>query len=80
MIRATDGPIEVSFYVEESLAAADAAGESPAQRQREVPAALWGEIGQRIAAVFDDFTLADLVARAEAAGVSRDEPALMYFI
>lgn len=78
IIRATDGPIEVSFYLEEN--SVDAATEAGKGSRREVPAALWSEIGQRIAAVFDDFTLADLVARAEAAGISRDEPALMYFI
>jgi Rrf2 family protein len=78
VIRATDGPIEVSFSVDDlPLEATSAASGRP---HREVPAALWSEIGQRIAAVFDDFTLADLVARAEAAGLSRDEPALMYFI
>lgn len=76
IIRATDGPIEVSFYVEETSTEATAEGRG----KREVPAALWAEIGQRIASVFDEFTLADLVARAEAAGISRDEPALMYFI
>lgn len=78
IIRATDGPIEVSFYLEEN--SLDASNEAGKTSRREVPAALWSEIGQRIAAVFDDFTLADLVARAEAAGISRDEPALMYFI
>lgn len=75
IVRATDGPIEVSFYADEP--AEPGAGARP---HREVPAALWSEIGQRIALVFDDFTLADLVARAESAGLSRDEPVLMYFI
>lgn len=78
IIRATDGPIEVSFYLEDSLP--DASLDPGARSRREVPAALWSEIGERIAAVFDDFTLADLVLRAEAVGLSRDEPALMYFI
>lgn len=78
IIRATDGPIEVSFYLEESVP--EVPGDPAARSRREVPAALWSEIGERIAAVFDDFTLADLVLRAEAVGLSRDEPALMYFI
>ncbi len=77
IIRATDGPIEISFSTEElpGLAAADAP-----RATHEMPTALWSEIGRRIADVFDEFTLADLVARAESAGLSRDDAALMYFI
>jgi Rrf2 family iron-sulfur cluster assembly transcriptional regulator len=78
VIRATDGPIEVSFTVDDF--SPDTPSAQAGRPHREVPAALWSEIGQRIAAVFDDFTLADLVSRAEASGLSRDEPALMYFI
>lgn len=78
IIRATDGPIEVSFYADEAFGSGPAG--APPRTGREMPAAIWADIGKRIAEVFDTCTLADLVARAESAGISRDDTALMYFI
>lgn len=74
--RATDGPLETSFCQAEE-------GSTPVacpRNARCIPAVVWGELSTRVAAIFDDYTLADLVERAEAAGLSRGEPGYMYFI
>src|SRR6185312_14013800 len=47
----------------------------------DVPSLVWGEIGARLIDVLEQATLAEFVARAEAAGVRRAaQPPTMYFI
>ncbi|MEE2789624.1 MAG: Rrf2 family transcriptional regulator [Myxococcota bacterium] len=41
---------------------------------------LWHEISERIYKIYAEYTLADLVQRAEDAGLSRGAPGYMYFI
>jgi Rrf2 family protein len=74
VVRATDGPLELSFCASDD-------GEHFGGDGRSVPAAVWSEVSARVNEVFAGFTMADLVARAEAAGLSRDPGSgYMYFI
>ena len=41
---------------------------------------VWDEISRRVYAVYAEYSLADLVQRAEDAGLSRGAPGYMYFI
>ncbi len=77
VVRATDGPLESSFCAGDDGAALHSACPRDA---RCIPATVWGEITSRIAAIFDEYSIADLVTRAERAGISRGGPAYMYFI
>lgn len=78
IVRATDGPLEVNFCQADD--GRPLHGQCP-RESRCIPAVVWGEVSSRVAQVFEEFTLADLVARAEAAGLSRDpEAGYMYFI
>ncbi len=75
IVRATDGPLELSFCM------GDDGEHFGGHDGRNVPAAVWSEVSARVTEVFEGFTLADLVARAEAAGLSRDPGhGYMYFI
>jgi Rrf2 family protein len=77
VVRATDGPLEVNFCSAEDGKSVH--GACP-RNSRCIPAVVWGELSTRVAEIFDDYTLADLVTRAEAAGITRDGPGYMYFI
>lgn len=77
IMRATDGPIEVSFCQSED--GAPLHGACP-KNTRCIPAVIWGEISTRIRALYEEYTLADLVTKAEAAGLSKGAPGYMYFI
>ncbi len=77
IMRATDGPLETSFCQNE--AGGPLHGACP-KSSRCIPAVVWGEVLGRVAAVFDEVTLADLVQRAVEAGIQRGEPGYMYFI
>ena len=77
IVRATDGPLEVNFCQNE---AGEAVHRACPKNSRCIPAVVWGEVSTQVAEIFDGITLADLVARAEEAGVPRGQPGLMYFI
>ena len=77
IVRATDGPVEVSFCLNDD---GEPMHRACPRNSRCIPAVVWGEIASRVAEVFEDYTLADLVKRAEEAGLSRGEPGYMYFI
>lgn len=77
VMRATDGPLEVNFCQNEG--GQPLHGACP-KNSRCIPAVVWGELSTRVAAIFDETSLADLVERAVAAGIPRGEPGYMYFI
>lgn len=77
ILRATDGPTEVSFCLADD--GAPLHRDCP-RSSRCIPAVVWTEVAARVAEVFEDFTVADLVDRAEEAGLSRDDAGYMYFI
>ena len=77
IIQATDGPIEVNFCQNED--GGDVHGACP-KNSRCIPAVIWGELTGRIKELYDEYTLDQLVKRAEEAGVPRGEPGYMYFI
>lgn len=77
IMRATDGPLEVNFCQNEG--GGPLHGACP-KNSRCIPAVVWGEVSTRVAELFDGITLADLVRRAEDAGVPRGDPGYMYFI
>lgn len=77
IVRATDGPLEVSFCAAEDGGLVHRACPRDA---RCVPAVVWGELSTRMAALFEDYSLADLVKRAEEAGITRGDAGYMYFI
>jgi DNA-binding IscR family transcriptional regulator len=69
VLRAARGPLEEVLGVDERAPVDD------------IPALVWAEVGARLIDVLEQTTLADFVARAEAAGVRRAVlPATMYFI
>jgi Rrf2 family transcriptional regulator, iron-sulfur cluster assembly transcription factor len=69
VLRAVRGPLEELLGVGAEPGASD------------IPSLVWGEVGTRLIEVLEGTTLADFVARAEAAGVRRAmAPATMYFI
>ncbi|MCA9539775.1 MAG: Rrf2 family transcriptional regulator [Myxococcales bacterium] len=77
IMRATDGPIEVNFcQMDDGKPLHGACPRNP----RCIPAVIWGEISGRIRALYEEYTLADLMQRAEQAGLTRGEPGYMYFI
>jgi Rrf2 family iron-sulfur cluster assembly transcriptional regulator len=76
VLRAVRGPLEDLLGVGSPGESAHAA--APAD---DVPALVWGEVGARLIDVLEHATLAEFVARAEAAGVRRAAaPPTMYFI
>jgi Rrf2 family iron-sulfur cluster assembly transcriptional regulator len=75
ILRAVGDPLEELL---DAGAGAAAGGEAGAG---DIPSLVWGEVGARLIQVLEGTTLADFVARAEAAGVRRAvTPATMYFI
>ncbi len=80
IVRATDGPLDLTFAPDDALTESAPESRIASRSGREVPATVWTDIGQRVTAAFDAFTVADLVSRAEALRIQRDEPRLMYFI
>ena len=69
ILRAVRGPLEDLLGVDGEPGGDD------------IPSLVWGEVGGRLIEVLQRTTLADFVARAEAAGVRRAlAPATMYFI
>lgn len=77
IIRATDGPIEVSFCQNDD--GKPLHGACP-RNSRCIPAVVWTEIGERVAAIYEEYTVADLVIKARAAGIVPGAPGYMYFI
>jgi Rrf2 family transcriptional regulator, iron-sulfur cluster assembly transcription factor len=74
IMQATDGPLEATFCLTEET-------DSDAQTdERSVSALVWKEVAQRIQALYAEYTLDDLVRRAEEAGLQRGAPGYMYFI
>jgi Rrf2 family protein len=77
VLRAVRGPLEDLLGV---LPAVSGREHVPAPLD-DVPSLVWGEIGARLIDVLEQATLAEFVARAEAAGVRRAaQPPTMYFI
>jgi Rrf2 family protein len=77
VLRAVRGPLEDLLGVGET---ADRRGSGMAPGD-DIPALVWGEVGGRLIDVLEHATLAEFVARAEAAGVRRSAaPPTMYFI
>jgi len=77
IVRATEGPIEASFCQLEDGGALH--GACP-RNARCIPAVVWGELSNRIAELYNSYSLQNLVERATAAGIPRGEPGYMYFI
>ncbi len=77
IILATDGPIEESFCNKNEGGLLH--GACP-KNSRCIPAIVWGELAERLQEVYGSYTLADLVERAEASGLSRGDAGYMYFI
>ncbi len=77
IMRATDGPLELNFCQNET--GEPLHGACP-KNSRCIPAVVWGELSTRVAEIFDGTSLADLVRRAEEAGIPRGKPGYMYFI
>ena len=77
IIQATDGPIELDFPQSDD-------GESKQAKvsadSRSIPASVWRELSVRTQELYAEYTLANLVERAEKAGISRGHPGYMYFI
>ena len=77
VLRAVRGPLEEQLGVAEH---GKGRGHEAAPAD-DVPALVWGEVGTRLIDVLEHATLAEFVARAEAAGVRRAAaPPTMYFI
>lgn len=77
IVRATDGPLEMNFCAADD--GKPVHGACP-RDSRCIPAVVWGELSTRVAAIFEEYSLADLVERAEAAGLPRQHSGYMYFI
>lgn len=71
IIRATDGPIEISPHK---------SGDSEPKDSRIITTQIWTEIGERVSTIYEEYSLEVLVERAEAAGFTRGDSAYMYFI
>jgi Rrf2 family transcriptional regulator, iron-sulfur cluster assembly transcription factor len=88
VLRAVRGPLEEMLGVEGSPAkpgngGAPLPGDEPdgLAGLDAIPGLVWADVGTRLIGVLKQTTLADFVARAEAAGVRRAvAPATMYFI
>ena len=77
IMRATDGPIEVNFCQADD--GQPVHGACP-KNTRCIPAVIWGELSTRMRALYEEYSLADMVRRAEEAGLSRGQSGYMYFI
>lgn len=77
IVRATDGPLEVSFCMNDE--GGPLHGACP-RDSRCIPAIVWEELAVKVAEIYDAYSLADLVERAEEAGIGKGEPGYMYFI
>ena len=76
IIEATEGPMDKR--VESSTTPPTSTpGTADARNLHD---ALWREIAVRIYGIYGDYSLEDLVVRAEEAGLSRGAPGYMYFI
>ncbi|MFN3198609.1 MAG: RrF2 family transcriptional regulator [Bradymonadia bacterium] len=73
IVRATEGPIEACL-------GADDTPDGPPVNGRDICALAWMEITEQVAVIFDNLSLAQLVHRAQAAGITRDVAGYMYFI
>jgi Rrf2 family protein len=84
VFRAVRGPLEEMFALDGHGGAVARGGRrrAPAgEHGADIPALVWRDVTVRLIAVLEGVTLADLVARADAAGVKRAaRPATMYFI
>lgn len=88
VLRAVRGPLEEMLGVEGPAPKRPRVAPLPGDAQAEgaipfddIPAQVWADVGARLIDVLEQTTLADFVARAEAAGVRRAVlPATMYFI
>ena len=76
IIEATDGPLDKRVEANTTPPTATP-GSSDARRLQD---ALWKEIAVRVYGVYAEYSLEDLVLRAEEAGLSRGAPGYMYFI
>jgi Rrf2 family iron-sulfur cluster assembly transcriptional regulator len=76
IVAATDGPIAVQFC---QLGTAEPLSGCP-RNSRCIPAVVWSELTVRIRELYGEYTLADLIQRAEKAGFSQGHPGYMYFI
>ena len=74
IIQATDGPLDAAFGV------AEVDPEQPATDERSVSSLMWCEVASRIRDLYAEYSLEDLVQRAEDAGLQRGAPGYMYFI
>ena len=77
IIEATDGPIELRLAeADPNLSGTDAMPESG----RSIPGLVWREVSSRVRDLYAEYSVADLVTRAESLGLSRGQPGYMYFI
>ena len=76
IIEATEGPMEKRVEANTNPPTSSPGG-SDARRMHET---LWREIAIRVYGVYAEYSLDDLVLRAEEAGLSRGAPGYMYFI
>jgi len=80
IISCTEGPIELVFCVNEEQGP-DCSAATCDMKGACVASPMWKEIGDRIAAIFQDTTIADLCQRAEELGIERQLDArFMYYI
>ena len=77
IIVATDGPMEESIGDKTERSVPQGGGP---KTSRCIPAMVWGELSVKVQEVYGAYTLADLVEKAEAAGLSRGDAGYMYFI
>ncbi len=74
IMEATDGSFEQAFAAGESTD-----GTLPTD-ERSISTLVWAELAVKVRAAYADYSLQDLVDRAEAAGLTRGNPGYMYFI
>ena len=74
IMEATDGSFEQAFAGGEPTD-----GVLPTD-ERSISTLVWAELAVKVRAAYADYSLQDLVDRAEAAGLTRGTPGYMYFI
>ncbi|MEE2757646.1 MAG: Rrf2 family transcriptional regulator [Myxococcota bacterium] len=77
VIHATEGEIELAKTAKQS---AQVMPSSSPIETHDILIQAWDEVGQQISDIYAAISLADLVERAELAGLSRSTPGYMYFI
>ena len=77
IIQATDGPIEVNFL--QSDEGPIQPGSAP-KDSRYVSGLIWNELTARMKELYAEYTLENLVKRAEQEGIPRGQSGYMYFI